>query len=193
MSSLIPRATEISHRLLALAVQEGDTVIDATAGQGRDACFLAALVGESGRVWAFDVQEEACRATRAALAELGFLPRARVIRADHAGLAAYDIEPAAAAIFNLGWLPGSDHTMVSGANTAAALQAALHKLKIGGALVVVAYPGHEAGATEYAAVQNWLQSLPKKQARAMQITFPLNEQAPVVLLIEKLNVIQMRG
>ena len=185
MSGLIPRATEISHLLLALAAHEGDTVIDGAAGRGRDTCFLAALVGESGQVWAFDIQEEACRATAAALAGQGLAERVRVICDDHAHIAAYDIAPAAAAIFNLGWLPGSDHSVVSGANTVTALQAALDKLKEGGALVVVAYPGHEAGAEEYAAVLGWLACLPEKQARSLHIGFPAHQQAPAVLLIEK--------
>lgn len=37
----------------------GDTVIDATAGNGHDTVFLAQLVGRQGRVWAFDVQSSA--------------------------------------------------------------------------------------------------------------------------------------
>jgi tRNA A58 N-methylase Trm61 len=185
MSGLIPRATEISHLLLARVVREGDTVIDGAAGKGRDTCFLAGLVGESGQVWAFDIQAKACRATIAALAERELAGRVRVICDDHAHLEAYDIAPAAAAIFNLGWLPGSDHAVVSGANTVKALRAALAKLKEGGALVAVAYPGHEAGALEYAALQGWLSALPEKEARSLQITFPAHKQAPVVLLIEK--------
>jgi precorrin-6B methylase 2 len=185
MSSLILRATEISHRLLALAAHEGDTVIDGTAGKGRDTCFLADLVGQSGQVWAFDVQQEACRATQAALKERNLLGRVHIICDDHANIAAYDIPPAGAAIFNLGWLPGSDHAVVSGADTVTALRATLAKLKEGGALVVVAYPGHVEGAREYANLLGWLSSLPEKQARSLQINFPANKQAPAVLLIEK--------
>jgi len=185
MSSMIPRATEISHLLLSLAAHDGDAVIDGTAGKGRDTCFLAALVGEKGQVWAFDIQEEACRATKAMLAEEGFAARARVICDDHANIAAYDIPPAAAAIFNLGWLPGSDHSVVSGQSTVTALQMTLVKLKEGGILVIVIYPGHTEGAMEYTAVLGWLSSLPKKQARSLQISFPAYEQAPLVLLIEK--------
>jgi len=185
MNSLIPRATEISHRLLALTVHEGDTVIDGAAGKGRDTCFLADLVGANGQVWAFDIQEEACRATKAALADKQLLERVRIICDDHANIAAYNIPPSAAAIFNLGWLPGSDHTVVSGANTIAALQAGLSKLKVGGVLVIVAYPGHAEGAKEYANLLSWLSSLPEKQARSLQINFPANKQAPAVLLIEK--------
>ena len=185
MSSLILRATELSHLLLALSVCEGDTVIDATAGRGRDTCFLSALVGVSGQVWAFDIQEEACRATKAALECQNLAEQVRIICDDHAHMAAYDIPPAAAVVFNLGWLPGSNHRIVSGEKTVLALQAALDKLKEGGALVVVAYPGHPEGAAEYTAVLGWLTSLPQRKAKSLQINLPANKQAPVVLLIEK--------
>lgn len=185
MSSLIPRAVEISHRLLALSIQKGDTVIDGTAGKGRDTCFLAELVGEKGQVWAFDIQEEACRATEAALTDAGLMARTRIICDDHANIAAHDIPSASAAIFNLGWLPGSDHAVVSGASTVAALKSTLIKLKEGGVLVVLAYPGHTKGAAECAAVLNWISSLPESKARCLKINFPAHKQAPVVLLIEK--------
>ena len=51
-----------SARYLAAAclrqvVQPGDTVIDATMGNGHDTAMLAELVGESGHVIAFDVQD----------------------------------------------------------------------------------------------------------------------------------------
>lgn len=189
MSGLIPRATELAHLLLARAAGPGDTVIDATAGQGRDTCFLAALVGGQGQVWAFDIQEEAVSATTEALKRQGLDAQARVICDDHANIAAYDIGAAAAAVFNLGWLPGGDHRVTSGGpGTVQALQASLDKLKTGGALVVVAYPGHPVGAAETKAVLSWLAALPADTALSMQVSFPGKEQAPVVLLIEKTGV-----
>lgn len=186
MSGLIPRATELAHLLLALAASPGDTVIDATAGQGRDTCFLAALVGETGQVWSFDIQGEACRATQASLLQQGLAKQARVIQDDHAHIAAYDIAEPAAAVFNLGWLPGSDHTVVSRATSSLqAMRAIMDKLKPGGIIVVVAYPGHNAGAEETEAIQSWLADLPSGQAQSMQINYPGKGQAPIVFMIEK--------
>jgi len=186
MNSLIPRATEMSHLLLALAAGPGDTVIDATAGWGRDTCFLAALVGETGQVWSFDIQEQACLATEEALTAQGLSAQTRVICDDHAHIAAYDIPPAQAAVFNLGWLPGGDHRVVSGgAALIQAMEAVLDKMKSGAVIVVVAYPGHEAGAEESAALMKWLAKLPAARAQTMQITFPSRELAPQVIVIEK--------
>ena len=50
-------------------VRPGDTVVDATMGNGKDTLFLAELVGETGHVFAFDVQQEAVARTRERLEE----------------------------------------------------------------------------------------------------------------------------
>ncbi|MFR0961947.1 MAG: hypothetical protein ACLSGB_08600 [Dorea sp.] len=46
-------------------VQEGDFCIDATMGNGNDTLLLSQLCGESGKVLAFDIQEQALTATLA--------------------------------------------------------------------------------------------------------------------------------
>jgi ubiquinone/menaquinone biosynthesis C-methylase UbiE len=38
-----------SHEIVERIVKEGDTVVDATAGNGNDTVFLAKLAGESGK------------------------------------------------------------------------------------------------------------------------------------------------
>ena len=58
------RLTQIAHEAIAAVLHDGDTTIDATAGNGHDTLMLARLVGESGRVIAFDVQSDAIIATR---------------------------------------------------------------------------------------------------------------------------------
>ena len=44
----------IAHDFLSRKVPEGGFCIDATAGRGNDTAFLCSLVGEKGRVLAFD-------------------------------------------------------------------------------------------------------------------------------------------
>lgn len=53
----------------------GDIAVDATMGNGHDTQMLCELVGESGHVYAFDVQEQAVANTRARLEEAGLLGR----------------------------------------------------------------------------------------------------------------------
>ena len=44
-------------------LSEGDVAVDFTMGNGNDTLFLSRTVGESGRVYAFDIQEEALIST----------------------------------------------------------------------------------------------------------------------------------
>ena len=52
---MLKRSLHYSHELLKEVVQSGDTVIDATMGNGNDTLFLAQLVGEHGHVHAFEI------------------------------------------------------------------------------------------------------------------------------------------
>ena len=56
--------TEYCHHILEEYIEEGDICIDATAGNGGDTEFLCKKVGETGKVYAFDVQEMAIAHTR---------------------------------------------------------------------------------------------------------------------------------
>ena len=53
------------------AKREGN-YIDATMGNGNDTLFLCELAGEAGHVLAFDIQEEAVRATSDLLKSQGY-------------------------------------------------------------------------------------------------------------------------
>ena len=57
----------LTHAFLADRVRPGDFCIDATAGNGHDTVFLCSLVGETGRVLAFDIQPPAVENTNARL------------------------------------------------------------------------------------------------------------------------------
>ena len=86
--SLLSRPMTCAHDWISRVVSPGDAVVDATAGNGHDTVFLARLVGPSGQVHAFDVQEEAIRATRERLEKEGLLtPSVRLHLASHDRLA----------------------------------------------------------------------------------------------------------
>ena len=48
MSFVLRSARYLAQDALARHIRPGDTVVDATMGNGHDTCFLAELVGESG-------------------------------------------------------------------------------------------------------------------------------------------------
>ena len=158
------RLTELAHRKLAEVLLPGDFAADVTAGNGHDTLFLAGAVGETGRVFAFDIQREALEATRARLEKHGVASRVELRLGCHSTLGE-TLPPEArgklgAVTANLGYLPGGPHDIVTTADgTLKMLRAAADNLRAGGMLSVIAYPGHPGGEVESAAVARLLHEL----------------------------------
>jgi len=182
------------HTLVEERVKPGDTVIDATAGGGNDTLFLARCVGAEGRVYAFDIQEEALQRTARRLeaaADRDALGQVELLLQSHHRMAEC-LPPelagrVAAVMFNLGYLPGSDHAVITTTRTTIpALQAACDLLRPGGVLTVVVYTGHEGGQAEAGAVEQWAMELPQTRYQALVYRF-VNQRnhPPYVIAIEK--------
>ena len=80
---VLKSARYLAQEMLSRVISPGDTVVDATTGNGYDTEFLCRLVGESGRVYAFDIQQDALRVAETRLREAGLLSRATLIHAGH--------------------------------------------------------------------------------------------------------------
>ena len=127
----------------------GDVAVDATMGNGHDTLMLCQLVGESGHVYAFDVQKQAIEHTQALLRDAGMLERASLFSCGHQEMELHVPAPVQCVIFNLGWLPGGDkHLTTQWATTKIAIHAALNLLCDGGICIICVYPGHAAGDEE---------------------------------------------
>lgn len=150
-----PRPTALAQDILRPLIRPGDLVIDATAGNGHDTLFLAESVGPTGKVLAFDVQAAALESARSRVGEARCV---EFIHESHGKMEAHAAGASVAVVmFNLGYLPGTDHQLTTqSAETLLALEAATRLIKPGGALSVICYPGHPAGATEADAVESWL-------------------------------------
>ena len=85
-------ALKLSHEHMKAHVKEGDTVIDATAGKGRDTLLLSNLVGNSGHVYAFDIQASAVESTRKNLENAGCPNNYTLIHDSHHNAAKYHLE-----------------------------------------------------------------------------------------------------
>ncbi len=177
-----------AEELLRQAVGPGGVVIDGTMGNGYDTLWLAELVGEEGRVYAFDIQREAVERTRARLEQAGLADRATLFLAGHERIAELAPDAVDAAVFNLGWLPGADKTLRTHADTTlTAVNAALDRLKEGGLLTVCAYPGHEEGRAELDALTAWAKALPPERYDAMIRAYLNQPGDPPVLFAVKKN------
>lgn len=151
-----------AHRIASQYIGSGDIVVDATAGNGFDTLFLANTVGESGLVYAIDIQACAIEIVEQKATANGLIPRIRLFQRSHSELANI-IEPnhagnVSAVLFNLGYLPFGDKSLVTTpATTIPALETALNVLKPGGLLSVLVYSGHDGGKTESDSVTQWIE------------------------------------
>ncbi|QDP99842.1 rRNA methyltransferase [Lysinibacillus fusiformis] len=185
----LQRVLQYAQQLLTDAIEVGDTVVDATAGNGHDTLFLAQLVGDDGQVFAFDVQKSAVDATLYRLLDNALEHRALVLHTGHEHVAKHVQKPVTAAIFNLGYLPGSDHDIITKPNTTIlAITDLLQLLKIGGIIVLVIYHGHPGGKEERDAVIEYVSHLPQKYVHVLKYEF-LNQQndPPFIIALEKMK------
>lgn len=156
--------TQSVQRQLSQHIQSGDKVIDATAGNGWDTLFLATQVGNEGKVYAFDIQAEAIESSQKKLEEKQLLQRVDLFHCSHdlmlEKIPSDAINTISTIMFNLGYLPGSDKSIITQTeSTLLALDASLALLKPDGRLSVVVYPGHSGGDTEAQAVMQWSKHL----------------------------------
>jgi len=175
------------HLLVRQFVRCGDQVVDATCGNGKDTLLLAELVGNSGHVWAFDIQTEALARTRQRLLEAGLADRVTLLDQSHETLANQVPLPVTAIVFNLGWLPGGDRNVVTEqTSTLQALHASLELLLAGGLLLITCYPGHRQGAVETDAVLHWSSGLDARRFHVWRMGQQnVGSNAPFCLLIQK--------
>jgi predicted methyltransferase len=164
------KVVQRAHTLIMGSVDLNTFVVDATAGTGRDTLLLAERVGPAGRVFAFDIQSAAEAATKDRLAQHGWGERLTFFRRGHEEMESC-LPPElrgriAAVMFNLGYLPGGDKSIITTpATTVAALSQALQWIAPGGLISVAIYRGHPGGESEYEAVTRWMRDVPTETAR----------------------------
>lgn len=183
----LQRVLQYAKFLLAESIEEGEIAVDATAGNGHDTLYLAEIVGENGHIYSFDIQQEAIDATTNRLIDHQLDKRATVILDGHQHVAKYVTETIAGAVFNLGYLPGANHEIITtGETTIQAIESLLSLLKLNGIIVLVIYHGHEGGKTERDAVLNYVSNLPQKYFQVLKYEF-LNQKndPPFIVAIEK--------
>ena len=188
-------------------VKVGDTVIDATCGNGHDSLIMANLsISEfSGRLYCIDIQQKAVEATRRLFLDSPNLSeqlkqnldqRISFVCGNHSTFPP-ELQPSTVSlvVYNLGYLPGikrdDPHFIRTELSTTIqSIERAAILLKEGGLLSITAYPGHDGGEAELLAVQKMLASFDQEDWR-VHSHVPLNRPAaPTLFLafkIEKFN------
>ncbi len=188
--NLITKTTEFAMNVTLNYIDEGDLVIDATAGNGYDTLVLAKAVGEKGKVFAFDIQKEALKNTEKLLQEHHLQDRAAFINDSHENIQQYvdGLCKPSAVIFNLGYLPMGDKTITTKCHSSVlAVKAAIDTIKIGGIVTLVLYSGHTEGREEKRTLLKMLKELPGKEFHVayVSMTNQVNNPPEIVWVTRK--------
>ena len=178
---------ELQKYFILQHLGEGDVAVDFTMGNGNDTAFLSESVGKSGKVFAFDIQEDALISTRAHLQELGCPENYTLICASHHLVKDYVKEPIKAGMFNLGYLPRSGRKNVTTMRetTMPAVEAALELLSDDGILMIAVYPGHEEGDLEGKMLGEYFSTLNRRKICASRFQIVNSPTSPFFFIIEK--------
>lgn len=168
--------TDLSHQLIKrLFPNGGQVAIDATLGNGHDTDFLATLFDT---VYALDISSEAVD---------NYHEPKNVVKVcmDHAAIESFHAHPELI-MYNLGYLPGSDKSLTTRAETTiASIKGGLKMLQPGGFISIALYTGHDAGC-EARAILSFIKTLSTKHFGVIHHTFiNRGNHPPSLLIIEK--------
>jgi len=188
---------KMSKHVWSTVVKPGDTVIDATCGNGNDAIYLSslALTKESGLLYCIDIQPEAVRKTEERFRRDPALKeqlddRVKFICRSHETFPS-EIELSSVSLicYNLGYLPGKQrncheeipgHEITNAISTGKSLKNAMSLVKEGGLISVTAYPGNKGGLEEAEEVRRLLAALSMRDWRVYEHR-PLNRPLSPIL------------
>ncbi|VFQ92894.1 unnamed protein product [Cuscuta campestris] len=188
------RATLVAHSLWRHIVQKGDTVIDATCGNGNDTLALLKMVADDtrrGRVYGMDVQKVALQNTSLLLdqsvnPEDKELVELFCLCHSHMGDVIPDGVKVRLVAFNLGYLPGADKNIITKSETTLlAIEAARKILMPGGLISIVAYVGHSGGREEFEKIEESTSRLPFKSWNCCKLQMLNRPLAPVLVFLFK--------
>ena len=179
--------TGLHKHFILQHLKEGEVAVDFTMGNGNDTLFLSKTVGDRGRVYAFDIQEDALRSTEGKLKENGAPENYKLICDSHHRVKDYVKEPIKAGMFNLGYLPGSGRKAVTTMRetTMPAVEAALELLAPDGVLIVAIYPGHKEGELEGEMLREYFSELSRFRICASEFRILNSPSSPYFFLVEK--------
>ncbi len=176
----------LHKQILSAHLNQGDTAVDFTMGNGNDTLFLAQTVGANGHVYAFDIQEQALLQTKDRLELNGVADRVTLIKDSHHFAENYITKKFDAGVFNLGYLPGGDKTLTTKCETTrCAVLSALKLMKDGGILLIAVYPGHAEGEREGDMLHALFSELDRRQYCAAVLKIVNSPDSPYFFTVEK--------
>lgn len=179
---MIKKVIPFAHNKLKEIITQDDYVIDGTCGNGYDTLFLARL---ARKVYAFDVQDLAIENTGERI-KRNKLYNVKLIKDSHSNLDQYVEENVKAAMFNLGFLPGSDKRVVTKSDsTIEAIKKTQDKLVPGGMIVLTVYTGKFGGEEESNELLQYVRGLDHEHYNVIKYSYYNKSKAPYIIIIEK--------
>ncbi|KAK9085841.1 hypothetical protein Sjap_026252 [Stephania japonica] len=186
------KATEVAHSIWKRIVQKGDTVVDATCGNGHDTLALLKMVADGsgkGSVYGMDIQNCALENTSTLIKESSDPNEVELVKLFnlcHSSME--EIVPKGILVrlvaFNLGYLPGGDKSIITlPERTLQALEAASRLLEPEGLISIMVYVGHPGGRDEYAVVQAFASQLLVEEWVCCKFEMVNRPAAPVLFLL----------
>lgn len=176
----------LHKQFLTPHLKKGGVAVDFTMGNGHDTLWLSQNIGEEGRVYAFDIQQQALDSTAALLRRENAPDNVTLIHDSHANVKEYVKTPFCVGVFNLGYLPGGDKSVTTlRESTMQAVQAALDLLDADGGLLIAVYPGHEEGTLEGEMLREYLSSISRFRVCVSCFKIINSPTSPFFFLCEK--------
>ena len=187
--------TEIAQNLVAACLKKKQIAIDGTVGNGHDTSFLAKQVGSEGTVLAFDIQLDAIHSSQARLQGSKEEQSVQWFQKGHERigkvLESLKINEIHAAMFNLGYLPSGDKSILTlPETTQKAMEQSIQYLAINGIISVLVYLGHPGGDQELRVVESLLESLDPKFYKSEVITSKRinpKSEPPVLFILRRIQ------
>lgn len=171
---------ELAHLMLQQHLTIGDVAIDATCGNGHDTLFLSQLVGETGKIYSYDIQ-------------LAALESAKILNANqnnitfiHQSHEFLELNDAKAVVFNFGYLPNGDKSITTKASSSlTAVKNIIKELKDNVLIIMVLYPGHQEGKIEADVLSEFCNNLSSKEFLVSTYKNSNQNNAPFLISIIK--------
>lgn len=173
-----------AHAYWETIVRPGDTLIDATCGNGYDTLILARLLQGKGQLFSYDIQKEALERAKSLISlNLSDLEK-NCLHLRHASHESFDITCAKLIVYNLGYLPRGDKSITTtAATTLNSLRSALSILSNEGAITITCYSGHPEGQREEEALLAFTAALPPDTWLVHHHRLLNRHKAPSLILI----------
>lgn len=183
MKNILRSTTQTALLFLSQYLHPGDTAVDATCGNGHDTLALAKM--GAGKIYGFDIQENAIRNTKELLVREGFFSdKIHLIQDGHENMTHHIKEKVRVIVFNLGYLPSSSKEIITKKETTlTAVKEALTLLEKDGLVCITMYSGHPGGMEEKKALLQLASSLDEKLFHTAYINMCNQRNNPPEILL----------